>query len=216
MKTVFGLFGCAISAALCVLFSIIGLYTAGGLAASQTARRIPIVGNMVGDRIEAWVLGASEDLTAEESPWDYIEVPEDGAVPWEDEIEWGEGGETPSGKPANGPVKWFFHDDRYTNHTGVDISVPTGTPVRATMSGRVVYAGWSKVGYGYLVVVQNGDFQTYYAHNSELLVHVNEAVERGTIIAQSGSTGNSTGPHIHYEVRVRGTPVDPCGTMACP
>lgn len=216
MKTVFGIFGCAMSAALCVLFSIIALYAAGGLAASQSARRIPIVGDMAGERIEAWVMGAEEDLVVDEPPWDYIEVPEDGAVPWEEDIEWGEGCETPSGKPANGPAKWFFREPRYPSHTGVDISVPTGTPVRATMCGIVVYAGWSSVGYGYLVVVQNRDFQTYYAHNSQLLVAENQAVDEGTIIALAGSTGNSTGPHVHYEVRVRGRPVDPCGTMACP
>jgi murein DD-endopeptidase MepM/ murein hydrolase activator NlpD len=83
------------------------------------------------------------------------------------------------------------------------------------MAGVVRYAGWSPVGYGYLVIVENGDYQTYYAHLSSIGVQVGQQVGAGQEIAKSGNTGNSTGPHLHYEVRVRGRPVDPCLYGAC-
>lgn len=215
MKTAGCLVAGVVAMAGCALLAVIALYVAGGLAASQSARGIPVVGNMVGDRIEQWVLGGEESLVADEMPWEVIEVGPGGVVTWTEGIEWGENCETPRGLPAAGPVKWFFREPRYPSHTGIDISVATGTPVHATMCGVVMYAGWSDVGYGYLVVIQNGEYQTYYAHNSVVLVSVGDTVEAGQMIAESGSTGNSTGPHVHYEVRVRGVPIDPCETAAC-
>lgn len=94
-------------------------------------------------------------------------------------------------------------------HTGIDISAPIGTPVHVTADGVVVSAGWAG-GYGKLVVVDHGNgFQTYYAHLSQLFAVPGEEVSRGQVIAYSGSTGKSTGPHMHYEVRLAGTPVNP-------
>ena len=94
-------------------------------------------------------------------------------------------------------------------HEGIDIAVPAGTPVRAAAPGRVVFAGWGG-GYGYLVSIDHGSgVVTRYAHNSRLAVRVGQRVARGQIIAYSGSTGNSTGPHVHFEIRFRGRPVDP-------
>jgi murein DD-endopeptidase MepM/ murein hydrolase activator NlpD len=94
-------------------------------------------------------------------------------------------------------------------HTGIDISAPIGTPVHVTADGVVVSAGWSH-GYGKLVVVDHGNgFQTYYAHLSQFLAVPGEEVGRGQVIAYSGATGKATGPHIHYEVRLAGTPVNP-------
>lgn len=94
-------------------------------------------------------------------------------------------------------------------HTGVDIAVPTGTPVYAAAAGTVVKAGWSG-GYGYLVVIDHGNgYQTYYAHNSRLCVSVGQSVSKGQNIAYSGSTGNSTGPHLHFEVRINGNTTNP-------
>jgi len=94
-------------------------------------------------------------------------------------------------------------------HTGVDFGVPTGTPVYAVQSGTVVMAGW-KGGYGYTVVINHGNgIATLYAHNSRIPVRAGQHVKQGQPIAYSGSTGLSTGPHLHFEVRVNGTPVDP-------
>jgi murein DD-endopeptidase MepM/ murein hydrolase activator NlpD len=118
-----------------------------------------------------------------------------------------------SGLPVPYPVRYFFgYDPNYFGgrwHGGVDMPCPVGTPIQATMGGSVSYAGWSDAGYGYLVVVENQGIQTFYAHASELVVSPGQVVEAGDVVALSGSTGYSTGPHVHYEVRVDGTPVDP-------
>ena len=94
-------------------------------------------------------------------------------------------------------------------HSGLDIAVPSGTSVKAADGGKVVTAGWHR-SYGYYVVInhENGK-TTHYAHNSKLLVSVGERVYQGQVIAKSGSTGNSTGPHCHFEVRVNGQQVNP-------
>jgi len=94
-------------------------------------------------------------------------------------------------------------------HKGVDISAPTGTPVKVTADGIVVHAEIES-GYGKLVVVDHGGgFQTYYAHLSKYLVHAGQAVRRGESIGLVGSTGRVTAPHLHYEVRMGGAPVNP-------
>lgn len=95
------------------------------------------------------------------------------------------------------------------NHFGVDWSTPTGTTVYASSAGTVTRAGWSS-SYGYCVYIQHPDgIETRYAHNSKLLVSVGQYVKQGQSIALSGNTGDSTGPHVHFEVRVNGTPVNP-------
>lgn len=94
-------------------------------------------------------------------------------------------------------------------HSGIDIAVPMGSPVYASESGVVIYSGWSK-GYGNLVIIKHRDNKsTYYGHNLELLVKEGERVNQGKIIAFSGNTGISTGPHLHFEIRVNGRTVDP-------
>lgn len=92
-------------------------------------------------------------------------------------------------------------------HRGVDIAVPVGTPVHATRKGRVVFAGDHR-GHGSTVIVEhhNGD-RTLYGHNSVVTVHLGELVESGTVIAFSGNTGRSTGPHVHFEQMPSGRPV---------
>ncbi len=122
----------------------------------------------------------------------------------------------PKGNPVDGILTQRFH----LYHSGIDIATPLGTPVLATHSGQVIFADWSDVGYGYLVILQNGPFITYYAHNISFNVSVNQFVGRGSIIAWSGSTGNSSGPHVHYETRINDVPVDPLtfdsrGYLAC-
>lgn len=99
-------------------------------------------------------------------------------------------------------------------HTGVDLEVPPGTPVRATADGVVTGAQWSGA-YGKLVKLDHGNgIETYYAHLSHFLVRPGQAVRRGQVIALSGRTGRVTGPHVHYEVRLRGTPVNPLDFVA--
>lgn len=94
-------------------------------------------------------------------------------------------------------------------HTGIDIAVPIGTAVRASAPGSVSFAGWS-VGYGRLVIIDHGNsVRTYYAHNSKLLVEEGEWVNANDLIAMSGNTGRSTGPHLHFEIRLANEPVNP-------
>src|SRR5690606_36493243 len=94
-------------------------------------------------------------------------------------------------------------------HEGVDIAVPQGTPVRAVEAGRVTYADWAG-SYGILVTIDHGGgVETRYAHNSRVSVNVGDWVEEGDEVARSGSTGRSTGPHVHFELRVGGDAVDP-------
>jgi murein DD-endopeptidase MepM/ murein hydrolase activator NlpD len=94
-------------------------------------------------------------------------------------------------------------------HTGIDLAVPSGTPVHATADGVVVSAGWSGL-YGKMVVIDHGNgIKTYYAHLSQFIVVPGQEVTNNQIIAMSGGTGHVTGPHLHYEVRVGGTPVNP-------
>lgn len=95
------------------------------------------------------------------------------------------------------------------NHNGLDLAVPTGTEVVAADGGTVTFAGY-KGSFGYLVIIdhQNGE-ETYYAHNSRLVVQAGDKVYEGQQVAESGSTGRSTGPHCHFEIRVNGTPTDP-------
>ena len=111
----------------------------------------------------------------------------------------------PVGWPAEGQLTQRFH----MYHPGIDIGVPPGTPVIATHSGQVIFTGWNEIGYGYLVILQSGPFITYYGHNTSFNVVEGQYVGRGSIIAWSGSTGNSSGPHIHYETRINDLPIDP-------
>ena len=94
-------------------------------------------------------------------------------------------------------------------HTGLDFNAVQGTPIRAAASGTVIYSGY-KGSYGNLVIIDHGnEFQTYYAQCKDLNVEVNEKVEQGDIIATVGSSGSSTGPHLHFETRNNNTPVNP-------
>jgi len=90
------------------------------------------------------------------------------------------------------------------------VGVPTGSAVMATDGGFISFAGWTDVGYGYLIVVDHGNgFATYYGHLSNIYVAEGQAVERGQVIGAAGNTGNSTGPHLHFEVRRYGAQQNP-------
>lgn len=94
-------------------------------------------------------------------------------------------------------------------HGGIDLGIPTGTSVRAALPGRVTVAQYSS-SYGYYVMIDHGGgLATLYAHNSKLLVKVGQTVQAGDIVSLSGSTGRSTGPHLHFEVRVNGERTNP-------
>lgn len=94
-------------------------------------------------------------------------------------------------------------------HHGLDFGVVEGTAIKSTMNGKVIYSGWNDQGYGNLLIVENGSRRTYYAHLSELSLKEGDAVQAGETVGFSGNTGNSTGPHLHYEVRINGQTIDP-------
>lgn len=99
--------------------------------------------------------------------------------------------------------------DRSMPHEGIDIAAPRGTPIMAAARGRVTFAGW-RSGYGQTVEIDHGyGYQTLYGHAYRVLVRVGQVVDRGHVIAEVGSTGLATSPHLHYEVRVGGRPVNP-------
>lgn len=94
-------------------------------------------------------------------------------------------------------------------HSGIDISNSIGTPIKAAADGIVTYANWES-GYGYVVKINHGNgYETFYGHNSKLKVTEGTQVKRGDIISLMGSTGRSTGPHCHFEVRLNNNPIDP-------
>jgi len=118
-------------------------------------------------------------------------------------------------RPIDGSVSSDFGMRRHPifggvrMHTGVDINAPYGTHIHAAADGIVVYSGWKR-GYGNCVTIDHGNgLATLYAHCSSLEVSVGETVRRGQVIARVGSTGWSTGNHLHFEVRINGEPVDP-------
>jgi murein DD-endopeptidase MepM/ murein hydrolase activator NlpD len=115
--------------------------------------------------------------------------------------------------PVNGPVVSPFGMRWGRMHTGIDIGVPYGTPIHAAASGRVVYAGWMD-GYGNLVAIDHGrGLSTAYAHQSQIGVSLGQTVSQGQVIGYVGCTGHCFGPHLHFEVRINGTPVDPMGYL---
>ena len=115
--------------------------------------------------------------------------------------------------PVSGPVTSGYGYRWGRLHEGIDIAVPSGTPVHASASGTVIVAGWVG-GYGNLVVVDHGGgIATAYGHNTSISAGVGQSVAQGQVIAYSGSTGHSTGPHVHFEVRINGTAVDPLGYL---
>jgi murein DD-endopeptidase MepM/ murein hydrolase activator NlpD len=93
-------------------------------------------------------------------------------------------------------------------HYGVDIDGNIGDPIRSSTAGTVSFSGW-RGGFGNLVIVTNGNTEYFYAHASQLLVTEGQSVQPGDLIARVGATGNVTGPHLHFEIRVNGEPVDP-------
>ena len=122
---------------------------------------------------------------------------------------------TPKGYPSEGNVSSPFgnRESPFTGirtfHSGVDITASPGTPIRATADGVVSHSGWTQYS-GYVVAIEHGcGFSTIYAHNKKNAVKVGQRVKRGHIIGYVGSSGKSTGPHVHYEVWEKGKSVNP-------
>jgi peptidoglycan hydrolase-like protein with peptidoglycan-binding domain len=114
-------------------------------------------------------------------------------------------------RPVPGPIGDGFGVNRGDHlHTGIDFPVPEGTPVGAAGVGTVIFAGYNNGGYGNLVVIQHRlGYTSWYAHLSSIVVSSGQAVDGGSRIGYVGSTGHSTGPHLHFEVRRYDTPINP-------
>lgn len=121
----------------------------------------------------------------------------------------------PNKLPYPGKIvsKFGYRKDPFTHqtrmHNGIDVDAPFGANVKASASGIVTKCGYNG-GFGKLVVISHGNgIETYYAHNSKLIVSVGQHVKKGDIVAKAGSTGRSTGTHLHFEIRINGKPVNP-------
>jgi len=111
--------------------------------------------------------------------------------------------------PVRGKITTCFAPENGRAHDGIDIAVPQGTPVRAAEAGKVIYSG-TLGAYGNLVVVRHaGPYTSLYAHNERNLTEQGDFVEKGDVIADSGETGNATGPHVHFEIRRARKPDNP-------
>jgi murein DD-endopeptidase MepM/ murein hydrolase activator NlpD len=98
-------------------------------------------------------------------------------------------------------------------HTGIDIGAPQGSTVAASAGGRIIYAGWEG-GYGNTIIIDHGgQASTLYGHLSQIFVSNGQDVQRGQAIGAVGCTGNCTGPHLHFEIRFNGVPVDPTNRL---
>ena len=113
-------------------------------------------------------------------------------------------------KPVSATITSRFGARWGRNHKGIDFGVPVGTSIKAAAAGTVTYAGWNSGGYGYLVIISHGNgVQTYYGHCSSIITHVGAQVNAGDLIAKSGNTGRSTGPHLHFEIRINDVAYNP-------
>jgi murein DD-endopeptidase MepM/ murein hydrolase activator NlpD len=123
-------------------------------------------------------------------------------------------GPVPEGAQGSGQFQWpvlgTITQGYWYGHRAIDVGAPTGSALLAADGGYVSFAGWTDVGYGYLVVLDHANgFSTYYAHMSNMYVFEGQQVERGQVIGAVGSTGWSTGPHLHFEVRFQGVQQNP-------
>lgn len=131
----------------------------------------------------------------------------------------GSSGGKAGGKAGGGRFVWPVDTGTLTSgfgrrgrriHKGIDLAADPGTPVKAAAAGEVIYSDNKQRGYGNLVIIQHADdFVTVYAHNRRNLVDEGETVRQGAVIAELGNTGRSTGPHLHFEIRLKSKAVDP-------
>jgi murein DD-endopeptidase MepM/ murein hydrolase activator NlpD len=124
------------------------------------------------------------------------------------------GGPVPEDIAGTGLFRWpasgYISQGYWYGHRAVDVANAIGAAILASDGGYVSFTGWTDVGYGYLVVLDHANgYRTYYAHLNDYFVVEGQAVEAGQVIGEMGSTGNSTGPHLHFEVRYNGYPTNP-------
>ena len=175
----------------------------GSRAGKEEAALIPLVAeslNSVEMQVDTYRENLEEMCTALEKRQDYLEA-------------------KPSIWPARGRItsRYGYRKSPFGSkrefHQGLDIAAPRGTPVVATGAGVVTFARW-RSGYGNTVIIDHGyGFRTFYGHNSRLKVKVGQRVGKGEVIAHMGSTGRSTGSHVHYEVHVQGKPQNPANYL---
>jgi murein DD-endopeptidase MepM/ murein hydrolase activator NlpD len=116
--------------------------------------------------------------------------------------------------PVLAPIGDAFGPRGHWFHAGIDLLAPADTPVIAAAPGWVTWAGWRAGGWGKLVVVRHADgVQTLYAHLDSISVRTGWVVSGGTVLGRVGATGNATGPHLHFEVHVRGAAIDPLSAL---
>ena len=137
-----------------------------------------------------------------------------GVKPYEPKKVTSYAGPVPQGARGTGRFQWpvlgTITQNYWYGHRAIDVGAPTGSAVMASDGGFVSFAGWTDVGYGYLIVVDHANgFATYYAHLSNIYVAEGQTIDRGQVIGAVGSTGNSTGPHLHFEVRRFNTQQNP-------
>ncbi len=132
----------------------------------------------------------------------------------------GPGACPPTNSTAAGTGTFVYPTDRHylsgfdysvkTNHLAIDLAANLGDNIYAADGGVVVYAGWNNFGYGNMTMIDHGNgFQTLYAHQSQIFVSCGQGVNKGQVIGAAGATGNASGPHLHFEVRYNGVPIDP-------
>ena len=137
-----------------------------------------------------------------------------GTKPYEAQSVTAYSGPIPENVSANGVFYWptsgVLTQGYWYGHRAVDIGGPVGTAIVAADGGYVSFAAWTDIGYGYLIVIDHGNrYRTYYAHLSNIFVWEGQAVNAGQTIGAMGSTGNSTGPHLHFEIRYDNYPTNP-------
>ena len=136
----------------------------------------------------------------------------------------GPGACPPTNSTAAGTGTFVYPTDRHylsgfdysvkTNHLAIDLAANLGDNIYAADGGVVVYAGWNNFGYGNMIMIDHGNgFQTLYAHLSQLFVSCGQGVNKSQVIAAAGATGNASGPHLHFEVRYNGVPIDPWNVL---
>lgn len=164
---------------------------------------IPQLPSWAQDDATEWLLGTPQPSGSEAS--DNGSSPASVGVGWDDYVD-STDPNPPRGMPLNGIVYLgcLFHDPNYANHTGVDFPANLGTSVFTTMAGKVVWAGPNGP-WGNLIVVENNGFQIYLAHLETIVVTQGQFLHNGETVGMVGSTGNSTGPHLHYGVKRRTT-----------
>lgn len=158
-------------------------------------------------------LNALETVSSPLKPGTALIVP-GGEKPYESKEVTTYSGPVPASAKGTGSFQWpvlgAISQGYWYAHRAIDVSAQTGTAVMAADAGYISFAGWTNVGYGQLIIVDHGnDFVSYYAHLSKIYVAVGQAVTRDQVIGAVGNTGNSTGPHLHFEVRRNTTQQNP-------